>query len=1054
MSLVIRPSTELSQFRRGGGPLVRALLDLSVPGEFLPRLSRRARSGGEVAIGILYVTHESQDVVVMSHVGLAVTEPPAADGVEVTLFEVSDLDGPYRYQAVAYLEQYTTPGQRMDWAVFNGHVAGSRTLRLWGPRNSDLPSIGQSIFLRDESIGGTYEQPFRIIGLSSEERIWNVDSQSAISYIDLLLTLSAPLDEDVDGTTPDYALTASDIVVRKGQVGAGARFHGVATLAAPVTLGVTTELQVDSVYASVVPAAEDFQSLVEVAVLPQVARSVVSGAGYSYTDTAGPAHSSFTLVTEANRSLQYTDALSPRSVVGTVRRSYVALGEWYDLDDNGDGTIGGPGQGGFGTYTANTLAVTLEHKPDIDTYMVTTWGSDQQFERLDAEVLAPAIVAVVLDAGSTPATLTLNWTAGGAAKSATDDGSGLLSGDASGSYGYGLGLLRLQAPLLPDGDIHYELTRGAATFSGPAASPVISGGRVTWTTDDSLPITPGSADVWMYVTYQWPGSVDAPHGGGQVRHHWIDQGNGTLKPLPGLFAGYDITLNYATGEFSAPELIPNFTSALRWTGSAWVGESLSARYKAGNTLEVSLSGSGGADSVSGTLVAGSYGLTLDLPPGDPVEPGSVVLSFGGQVYTADAAGALTGSVSGAGAGTVSAGLILISAWTGGAGNAPAWLAGLRRGGEWTATDIAFRVPGTNVQPGSLSVTGLDVDGGAVSATTDNAGVVGGDATGVAKFTEGFAQMAFATPVQPASLKQSAVLVQRIPLEADVIGIDPSRLPADGTVPKFHAGGQVAVGDSTVDTLPSGLVAGQVEALSQNDLASITLYDADGKTRVDDALYIPHLADGEVEMADPLDLSAYIQPLKAKLCWYDQTTVVDVQANGRIHVTDALPRSYATGTARVFSILEFGNLGAHVDRFFDQKVWTGEFVGELVGDQAPFTYNVSGFPIETRNDRTPTERWAVHVKQTTPSLLVDVIGERMGNLGEFDASADISPVDPATSEIVWTLRAAGGFAGAQPGNVLRFDTIAAAHHACVLRATNIGAQNLADDEAVLSSMGDL
>ena len=1037
MTLKLNQPSELSDFERGGGPMIRQEIVSGEPGNLFPKLSRRARAAGDVSLRELFTAYETADDSTLLDAGLAVVEPPQAEGVEVVLFAVPDRAWTYREDAVAYVEAYTQAGQEMDWRIYGSHLQGMTTLRLWGLPSSRLPSIGDGLFVSDETIGEEWIQPLRITGLTVTESIQGAGSEHEIPFLDALLELSAPLDHDINGQSgPGFSLPTVDEKARRGQVVDNARYHGVAALTQPTVDG-EVDVYVDDVFASIVPASRSSTAIIDAPCLPQTARVVVSGPGYEYTDAGSPAHTGAQQITGANRIKTVSLSLTPLPSRGTFSFSYRALGEWYELRDNGDGTVGGPGLGGTGTVatSSGTVSLTLEYLPDLDTWEVWSWGSWQQWTRIDGMVMEAARIEALLDAGSEPATLALSWQAGGVNQSASDNGSGQISGDASGSYSYADGRLIMPPDLLPDGDISYTLSRGAAHSDGPASGITISGGRVLFTAAGSLPIVPGSAVVVMYVAYQWPGSVTYNPA---VRHAWIDQGDGTLKPLPGLFAGHNGSIEYSTGDISMPEIIADFTTALRWTGGGWSGQSVTARYLAGNAINVATSRSGGADATTGTL--SGYALTIPMPPGDAVQAGSVVLRLAGQDYdgslgevAADADGNLT-----------------ISDWTGGGANAPALLAGLLRGGEWSVTQMHWHALGSPLQSGSLSMVGTAIAGGLRNAGTDTSGGFTGDATGTADFESGYNDTTWSEPMNPATITHSGVVLQLIPVDKALIGIDSARLPADGRVPKFHEGGQLAIGDQVDQVLPAGLVAGQVVQLDQTVLSTVELRDQLGVI-VDTALFSVELDTGVLTMAEPLDLGAYTEPLIAALHWDDQATVINVQANGIVTLAAPLARQYAPGTARVYSLLEFGDLRAHVPIFFDQKTWTGVFSDSLNGDPAPFTYNVSAFPVEVDNDQAPAERWALHFVSTST---VEVIGEVMGNIGQFGIAGDISPVDPATGLVVFTLRAGGWGGGAAAGNVLRLNVSDAAAHGWALRCTHMGAADIGDDQAVFAPRGDL
>lgn len=143
-----------------------------------------------------------------------------------------------------------------------------------------------------------------------------------------------------------------------------------------------------------------------------------------------------------------------------------------------------------------------------------------------------------------------------------------------------------------------------------------------------------------------------------------------------------------------------------------------------------------------------------------------------------------------------------------------------------------------------------------------------------------------------------------------------------------------------------------------------------------------------------------------------------------HITNQLifagtTNAYPTGT--IVSVpLPLGALQAKVTLApFAQQAWLKRFTSSVEGVSA--TINYSG-AIGMHNQGGTTDRWALVF--TSPTQFA-VMSERRGQIATGNTTTDFSPLNPATSQPLFTLYASGWGAGALPGNVVRFDTQAAA-----------------------------
>jgi hypothetical protein len=138
---------------------------------------------------------------------------------------------------------------------------------------------------------------------------------------------------------------------------------------------------------------------------------------------------------------------------------------------------------------------------------------------------------------------------------------------------------------------------------------------------------------------------------------------------------------------------------------------------------------------------------------------------------------------------------------------------------FTAFDSTFRTASSPLRPASVSVLGTMQDGTAFNVTAGVDGKINGTRVkGRVDYQYGLVELYFVNPtgnvglnvdltflgiaglttipadlVMLNSVRYNAVAYSYLPLDADLLGIDPVRLPSDGRVPIFRAGGFAVVG---------------------------------------------------------------------------------------------------------------------------------------------------------------------------------------------------------------------------------------------------------------------
>jgi hypothetical protein len=264
---------------------------------------------------------------------------------------------------------------------------------------------------------------------------------------------------------------------------------------------------------------------------------------FTFKPAAAPlvlADTAIVAVTVESRAFNYVQTFTPAPSPGTLVVSYRSGGRWYDLRDNGSGQLrGSDASFGVGTisYSTGTVAVTLGALPDVDSAILYAWGARPNYiNRSDYVVPDPRIEIQLENGDVAPNTLEITWN-DGTARTATDDGKGLITGDATGTIRYRTGEVVLVLPTLPLGGQEFDIEYGwgdaeEESFLAPGATINLA----------ETDITPGTVEVeWQLVapTVNY-GGITYPFAATRIAR---DDGLGNIK-LDGATVA---SINYATG---------------------------------------------------------------------------------------------------------------------------------------------------------------------------------------------------------------------------------------------------------------------------------------------------------------------------------------------------------------------------------------------------------------------------------------------------------------------------------------------------------------------------
>jgi hypothetical protein len=398
------------------------------------------------------------------------------------------------------------------------------------------------------------------------------------------------------------------------------------------------------------------------------------------------------------------------------------------------------------------------------------------------------------------------------------------------------------------------------------------------------------------------------------------------------------------------------------------------------------------------------------------------------------------------------GRITLGAVAAGATNSITWhnLAHDRRGGL-DVLQGTFRVPSA-----PINASPFQLQAGALTGTTNSGGALSGAFTGDVDGQRGIVQWAVAglgpldgqgVPVRADELTYNAIFLQYVPLDAELLGVDTTGLPADGKVPIYRAGGSVLVHHTATLALPQPPVRDNAYSLGRGRVAHVEIRDAVG-TRLPGTLYTVNRVLGTVTIPLASNLAPYAQPLTVHHRVQDELQVLSADISGRLVLSGALSHNYPVPGSYVSSKLRQGDKFARVFGYADRTTWLSTWQATFNGtDIGTASYNRIDFPIQTTNRGAITERWAAIFINTTE---VRIVGEYVGQvLTNAPIGAPISVINPQTSVPYFTIPS-GGWGGGWPvGGVLLFETQACGDPTWVARSVLPGGTEVLDDSAVIA-----
>ncbi len=515
--------------------------------------------------------------------------------------------------------------------------------------------------------------------------------------------------------------------------------------------------------------------------------------------------------------------------------------------------------------------------------------------------------------------------------------------------------------------------------------------------------------------------------------------------------------------------------------------------KAVNSTDIAVKYRDTTGATAGSKLTTMSGLFFDLTDGysEQIVPSSVRFVAGGRTYI-DRNGVLyhsidpaTGSGTSGGQVLYGSGRVELTDWAIGASNTLALKSLLTQSDPQPVTFVTFRTPIIPIRPSSVTINATTVDGVQLTLTPNSNGEINtASAAGKFDYENGIGSISFGQKTQitsgnraeieaqpwydvsmkyaeggntfirepvfvvPETIRYSAIAYSYLPLSADILGLDPVRLPSDGRVPIFRLGNVIVLHDTQADQIidpqPDDVIdSGRVR------LASARIVDSLGAA-VDPSLYSFDLDAGTVTLGPDFAAGVLTPPFFVEHRIEDMAVVTDVQINGLLQLNRPITHDYPD-TAQVSSAMIVGDMQARVFGKFSQQVWSNVWSDVLIGDATTAQYNDALYPLVTTNKGALAERWALIF---TSSSGFRIVGEHVGQIGTGTINETVAPINPATNAPYFTIDPAGWGAGWAAGNVVRINTASANYPVWIARTVAAGPATTQDDTFSIQVRGDI
>ena len=751
-------------------------------------------------------------------------------------------------------------------------------------------------------------------------------------------------------------------------------------------------------------------------------------------------------VVDDNAGYNYVRELGAEPVPNSLKITYTVGGNNYLVHDDGRGNLIDDDGNGRGTVQGKTVLLTTAAIPDAESYIIYSFGVDLDTFKYGEQALAPAYHVInVTDKVSGPITVTwsdktatvTNGVVTGDATGTFIDGKLNIAPNETVEKGteFTLSYQRILNANKIETNLSYTETDGTGNYGGvldfeasftsaeialylgselkvllsiPENSSVITikdvlrpfyttetyqQGNAVFTRNNiedwiSIKNTSSDSDVWKATLTS--GTVNKSSGQIDILINVARQSSGveviTRPGVSPVFKSTVVIKNMQESDvlINASAVTAPTTEAATSTGTA-------------TTLHIGLPQDTTDAVVNGSLFIDVIGLSLRDSNGK-VKSGDLVI--GNIDYRF--------------------GAVSIDTWQAGQQNTATLKSMLRENDPVPLANLIFRTPVAPLKEASLQISAELADGTPISLSTDEQGNITGHsfAHGEVDFKAGVVALYFYEKlkvsdnpdvvdepwysaeyiydeggtnyvnrpqyVKPDSIRYNAIAYSYLPLDKELIGLDPVRLPTDGRVPFVRKGDSIAITELKTMELPTNEPNDTFD-LGFERLSDVNVVDANG-SKVDSDYLDVDLDAGTLTLNGMFDMSFYTAPLTAKYRIMDIALVIETDISGRVTLSTPITHDYSTD-AVFSSMLLAGDMQALAQNVFSQKSWgNGVFSDTLIGDRATAQLQVTNNPIVVTNRDAIEERWALVFTGTSSFR---IIGETVGEIGTGSTTSTTS-----------------------------------------------------------------
>lgn len=361
----------------------------------------------------------------------------------------------------------------------------------------------------------------------------------------------------------------------------------------------------------------------------------------------------------------------------------------------------------------------------------------------------------------------------------------------------------------------------------------------------------------------------------------------------------------------------------------------------------------------------------------------------------------------------------------------------------SSTSITFSIPFAEFVISSLHISVTSSTGSLLTASADSNGTITG--TNISGTVTGNAvQLLFSTPVRLSTLFYNVDEIVVLSPPASLYGINPLRLVNGGRVPLYRPFGVINLSHNEYQSATS-LAPAQTFSLRPDSF--IDIVDSEGVS-----LWHPldqHFEyDKETGVVTIVDVNGFTGPFEIIDALSELALVTEVGEN-TLRIASPTVGTFPAGTV-VSSVKILKDLQASVSNLFDMTVWSNVWSDTITGTPATASFNQLNYPIEVVNQSAINERWVIIFIGSSTAFRC--VGEQLGQIATGDTLTDFAPINPNTGEPYFVIRKEGWGGGWNPGECLRFNTVAASRPLVLLRSVSAGHSQIEQDSIRLHFRG--